>query len=258
MNPERGDIIWRYGADDSITSTPAVADGKVFFGSFDHHVYAVDAATGDLIWRHDTGQAVSASPIVDRDLVLVGGRSYEFLALNAETGERVWDRYFWFSWVDATVAVFDDLAIVGLSDGQLVSALQVASGEEVWKFDTGGSVWAQPAVTQDAVFIAAVGVPRYMVDHRGGFFAVDRTTGRELWRYPITEMRDRVAPYGFAASPAVGGGRVFAATLDGEVMAFDIGESHSNRHGPRLPRALAHDPNGQRPHRCAGLFPYSS
>ena len=81
------------------------------------------------------------------------------------------------------------------------------------------SIWP---IEPRRVVVGAVGVPGYMVDHRGGFFAVVRTSGREPWRYPIAAMQDRVAAYGFAASPAVGGGRVFAATLDGEVMAFDI------------------------------------
>jgi len=45
-------------------SSPAVSGGMVYFGSGDHHVYALDARTGDLKWKFATGNVVHASPAV--------------------------------------------------------------------------------------------------------------------------------------------------------------------------------------------------
>ncbi len=222
---EGGSVVWRFQAGDSITSTPALAGGKVLVASFDNHVYAVDAATGAQVWRHDTGAAVPASPVVAGGLVLVGGRSYELEALDLETGERVWSRYFWFSWVEADPTLADGTVYVGLSDGQKVFALGAALGTESWSFDTGGSVWAPPALAGSSLIIGAVGVPGYIVDHRAGLFAVDRHSGREIWRHEQPAPADGGPAYGFAAAPAAAGGRVFAATIDGRVLAFEVAGS---------------------------------
>ena len=38
-----GDLLWSYKTDDYVESSPAVADGVVYVGSFDSHVYAIRA-----------------------------------------------------------------------------------------------------------------------------------------------------------------------------------------------------------------------
>ena len=49
---------------DVFLSSPAVVAGTVYFGSGDHHVYALDAASGTLRWKFETGDVVHASPAV--------------------------------------------------------------------------------------------------------------------------------------------------------------------------------------------------
>jgi outer membrane protein assembly factor BamB len=43
---------------DIFTSSPAVANGKVYFGSGDGNVYAVDAQAGTLMWKFPTKDVV--------------------------------------------------------------------------------------------------------------------------------------------------------------------------------------------------------
>src|SRR6185503_9586341 len=40
LDAERGTRLWAFEAGDSIVTTPVVSKGKVFVGSFDHHLYA--------------------------------------------------------------------------------------------------------------------------------------------------------------------------------------------------------------------------
>ena len=84
----------RYGYDRrTITSSPAVADGAVFFGSRDGSLYAVDAATGRLRWRvlHDDTSWSIASPVVIDGLVLdASSDAWFFHAVDAATGRVVW------------------------------------------------------------------------------------------------------------------------------------------------------------------------
>jgi outer membrane protein assembly factor BamB len=114
--------------------------------------------------------------------------------------------------------VKDGVLYVGSSDAQRLHAIDARRGSSVWTFDTDGSAWSSPAVTDRTVYIGTVGTVGYMADHRGGFFAVDRQTGRERWRVPMGEIAGQFA-YGVASSPAVANGRVFFGGLDGKLYA---------------------------------------
>ena len=90
--------------------------------------------------------------------------------------------------------------------------------------DAGGSAWGQPAVTEARVFIGTVGTLNYLVPHRATLLAVDRKTGRPVWRYPLAppaQASSEVTAYGFAGSPALGEGFVYFGGLDGHLYAFE-------------------------------------
>lgn len=210
---------WTFEVGDAVTSTPALSGGRVFIGSFDGNVYAVDATTGQELWRYGTGGGVPSSPAVAGEVVIVGSRSYDLVALDAALGRPVWTRYVWYSWIESSATVRDGNVYVGSSDAQALHALDAVTGELGWRFDLGGSGWGQPAVTEEAVYLGAVGVADYLVDHRGALVAVDRTTGQAIWRWDV-DRPDGAKVWGVAASPSAGAGRVFAADLAGRVVAF--------------------------------------
>lgn len=74
-------------------------------------------------------------------------------------------------------------------------------------------------VTGKGVYIGVVGVVNYFIEHKGGFFAVDRATGKIAWRFPMSVIPGSFA-YGVASSPAVAHGLVFFGGLDGTFYAF--------------------------------------
>jgi len=219
LSAETGAQIWRAETGDAVRSTPALYQGTVVVGSFDGVVYAFDANTGASVWKRDTHAPVVSSPAVGGNLVLIGSRSYDFFALNA-TGEPVWTYYCWFSWIESSAVVRDSTAYVGSSDAQALMAFHCADGRMLWRVDTGGSAWAEPAVGESSVFIGTVGVAGYIVDHQGGFVAVDRHTGTVLGYYASPRPKDQ-GLWGFASSPALHGGRVYVGGLDGTIYAFE-------------------------------------
>ncbi|KAL0358052.1 UNVERIFIED_CONTAM: hypothetical protein Scaly_1490900 [Sesamum calycinum] len=96
---------WKFLAGFDITATPAVADGVVYFPSWNGNLYAVSALSGALIWKQSlgsltgippTGQSVNATvsratPVVAGDLLIVGiyGPAY-VVAVRRATGQLVW------------------------------------------------------------------------------------------------------------------------------------------------------------------------
>lgn len=73
---------------DLFTSSPAVANGKVYFGSGDGNVYAADAQTGVLQWKFSTRDVVHASPAVVGNTVYIGSWDSNLYAIDAETGQE--------------------------------------------------------------------------------------------------------------------------------------------------------------------------
>ena len=60
-----------------MVSSPAVAGGIVFAGSYDGNLYAVNASDGKLVWSYLTGDIVVSSPAVADGVVYFG--SYDRL-----------------------------------------------------------------------------------------------------------------------------------------------------------------------------------
>lgn len=218
VDPSGGETLWAFAAGDSVLAAPAVVGGRVFFGSFDGHVYALDAATGKLLWKRDTRGAVVSTPAVAGDRVVVGNRAYDLLGLDAATGEPAWTRYIWFSWVESSAVVHDGTAYVGSSDAAAVYAFDARTGERRWKTDVFGWAWGQPAVTDARVYAGTASQKGYLAGHAALVVALDRATGRPAWHYVAAPAE--TGAYGFPGAPAVGEGLVFVTGLDGRVLAF--------------------------------------
>jgi len=73
-----------------IKGSPAVVDGRVYFGSGDGNLYALDAATAQYLWAFSTGGAIRSSPVVTDGIVYVGSDENALYAVDAETGEGKW------------------------------------------------------------------------------------------------------------------------------------------------------------------------
>jgi len=185
LDARRGTRLWEFQTAESVIATPIVSGNRVYCGSFDGFLYALDAATGTLAWKADTGGAITTAAAVSGSRVIVGSRSYDLLAFDAARGTPGWTRYFWFSWVESPVTIFKSVAYVGSSDAALVSAIDPATGRVVWRTDVAGSAWGQPAVTDALVYEGVTGVLNYMSPHRGSVIALDRTTGQPRWWYPV-------------------------------------------------------------------------
>ena len=69
-----------------VRSSPAVANGVVYVGSYDGNVYALNASTGAELWSYTTGAALDSSPAVANGVVYVGSLDYNVYRLHATTG----------------------------------------------------------------------------------------------------------------------------------------------------------------------------
>jgi outer membrane protein assembly factor BamB len=83
LDPENGTVKWSRPLDGEYSvSSPAIADGKVYFGLDNSYVYALDAFTGDNIWNYKTDGAVESSPAVSDGLLFVGSNDGNLYAIG--------------------------------------------------------------------------------------------------------------------------------------------------------------------------------
>src|ERR1051325_3014240 len=57
-----GKKIWSFKTEGPVESSPLVLDGKVYFGSSDAWLYALEAASGKLLLKYQTGDRILGSP----------------------------------------------------------------------------------------------------------------------------------------------------------------------------------------------------
>lgn len=214
-----GRILWRFQTGDSVLAAPGLGAGRLFAGSYDGKVYALDPEHGRLLWTFDTRKPVVSTPTVVGDRVVVGSRSYDLFGLDPASGKVAWNHYLWMSWVESSPAVRDGIVYVGSSDAQLVQALDARTGVPRWRADVRGWAWGQPAVTEAGVYVGISSQVGYAPHHQVGLLALDRATGRVQWRHSLPPPAKGV--YGIPGSPALGDGLVIAAGLDGNVRAFE-------------------------------------
>lgn len=201
IDAETGDQKWAFETDHRVEGTPAYAAGSagssdstsesdrgtVYVGSYDKHVYAIDAETGDQRWASEVAGLVRGGPVVDRDAVIVGVGCYNLAcswyaeeadvpqdgwvySLDAASGETNW-RYDVGDEVVSTPAIDDETVYVGTSDGDLY-ALDVETGDVEWAYETGDMIWSSPAVAFGAVYVG---------DWDGKIHAVDAASGDAEW-----------------------------------------------------------------------------
>jgi outer membrane protein assembly factor BamB len=64
-------------------SSPIIADGVVYIGSDDGHLYAVDRQTGQELWRFETGGNIISTPAVSEGVVFFGSQDFYLYAVWA-------------------------------------------------------------------------------------------------------------------------------------------------------------------------------
>jgi len=199
---------------DVYLSSPIVVDRRVYFGSGDGHVYALDAATGKLDWKFKTGDVVHASPAVSGATVYVGSWDSYFYALDAATGKERWrfktgedhETYNQVG-IQSSAAVVDGVVYFGCRDSNLY-ALDAKSGQKKWAFNNKGSwVITSPAVVGGRVYFAT--------SDSSVFYALDAKSG-------AVQFSLKFKGWPFFSSPAVAGDTLYIGSHEGKLLAVDL------------------------------------
>ena len=173
---------WVYPAEANATlqffAAPDVDNGRLVFGDY-------GAAGGFL----NPSPTISIYGVEDRD---------ETVTELWTRGDLASDR------IAAQPLIEGDVVYVGTSDN-LVLALDINSGDELWRFETEHSVWAQPTLVDGTLFVSSL--DRHI-------YAIDAQTGEQKWTELLTGA--------LSGKPIVSDGLVLLSNFDTQLHALDI------------------------------------
>jgi quinohemoprotein ethanol dehydrogenase len=204
-----GELLWKYDPEvprewgvyaccDVVNRGVAAWKGRIYFGTLDGRLVALDAGTGQPDWSvqttpKDRPYTITGAPRVVDGKVIIGNGGSEYgvrgfiTAYDADTGDQAWRFY--------TVPGNPDDPIEG---EHLKAAMSSWRGGEWWKVGGGGTVWDSMAYDPDLNLLyigVGNGAPwnRHIRSPGGGdnlylssIVAINPDDGSLVWHYQTT------------------------------------------------------------------------
>ena len=235
-------LKWRFKTGESIKSSPVVDGGKVYIGSGDGNVYALNLSDGQQVWAFKTEDMVESPPCVLNGSVFVGSSDSYLYAIDAKNGTLKWKYK-----TGAKILGSPNWTkspknngiwiLVGSYDNYL-HCVDSVTGKLIWKYETTNYINGSPAIAGGkAVFggcdakVHAISIINgkklaeietsayiagsaaladkyaYVGNYQGEFVCVDLTAKKIIWTY-----KNEGNP--FFSSPAIGSTQVVFGSRD--------------------------------------------
>lgn len=193
--------VWKHDTDKmrlsfAVNRGVAYADGRIFAGTFDGRLLALDAKRGELLWSvvttaPESNQYITGAPRVMKNKVIIGNGGADYgargyvTAYDVATGHQLWRFY---------------TAPGRPEENKGNTAMERAAASwsgEYWKTGTGGTVWNgitfDPGLNRVYIGTGNSGPYNPAVRSPGNgdnlyldcVVALDADTGRYLWHYQV-------------------------------------------------------------------------
>jgi outer membrane protein assembly factor BamB len=240
LSPEDGSERWHHAVDKRLGSPYAHQD-RVFVGSAEGTLCAVDAQKGKRLWTFNVVKAVTVASGIWQNKVYAASKDHSLYAIDMDDGNCLW-HFTTGNKIYGTPYVSDGAVYLTSAD-QKVYALFAASGQVIWSFTTGSEIHTSPFEQDGLVFVSSR--DRHL-------YVLDAENGKELWRYktlgyPSSAISCRgmlyfsaqgrvygigVAdhkmrwcfPLGFsrATAPIAGQRKIYVGTLEGKLVCLTL------------------------------------
>ncbi|WP_249978898.1 PQQ-binding-like beta-propeller repeat protein [Vreelandella olivaria] len=211
---ENGREKWKFPIQGG-TRQPLLSSNILYFQDNTQAIYALSPDSGDLLWSYIPESSIENSfstPAIDNCCIyamMLAEESGSIIILDKYTGELRTEFPIQFR-SNSSISLLDGIAFFG-DDGEghenahgYMNAMDIESGELIWRFETGGFVRGAASISGNTVYFGSG-------DHH--LYAVDRYTGELKWRYetggPVT------------STPAIVDGRIYFGSIDGHVYVLE-------------------------------------
>jgi len=197
INDERS--FWDSRISALVAGGPIAGLNKIFLGTENGDVFALDAETGELIWQAKIKGEVITAPAIDSGILVVNSASGVLKGFDANTGEELWKAE---QDVPAltlrgisTPVIASGGVLVGSGKGEL-GVYILDKGQQGWTTEVGeatGSTELQRVIDVDAAPVV-FGDKVYAISARGNLVAIELQSGRILWKRQYSSYR-QIAVY---------------------------------------------------------------
>ena len=208
-NALTGELLWKFDPQvpkekayfvccDVVNRGVAIWEGKIFVGTLDGRLIALDAKTGSLVWESMTVNdskpySITGAPRIIKDKVIIGNGGADYgvrgyvSAYDTNSGEMVWRFY--------TVPGNPE---EGFENPAMEMASKTWKGAQWWEYGGGGTVWDSMAYDPDLdlLYIGTGNASpwNYKIRSPGGgdnlfvssIVALKPETGEYVWHYQTT------------------------------------------------------------------------
>jgi outer membrane protein assembly factor BamB len=214
LDANSGNVVWRFKTEGPVMSSPAVADGAVYFYSQEPTsaaIYKVDANNGGLLWKKTVpyewqftgGSDMLGSPSVADGMVFASSNMRTFYGIDAATGDIKWnftDPSATEFLVSAPIYVDGELWII---DKYSITAVNASTGQTIRSFFTGDELYVSPSYSDNKIYVVTSQRHIYILNATGGEKLAVATTPSSSW-----------------SSPAIYGGRLYVGNNDWNVYCY--------------------------------------
>lgn len=217
VDKKSGKELWTISTGASLFARPIVVGKYVVIPSAAKELLWVNSRTGEIVQRNSSDGAYVADGVCADGALYIGGYN-KFEKWDAKTRKLIWRYDSIYNYCQAAPVVDGDDVIFGAWDTYLY-CLDAKTGQLKWKWNNGksrnqlGPGNVVPVVTPDRIYIVAP--DRYMT-------AIDRKTGETIWRNNEHKYRESLGH-------SEDGTRIYAKTMDGELVAVDATTAEFNK-----------------------------
>jgi len=234
--------LWTFKCEDEIRASPILYQGKVFIGSYDYNLYALDAINGSFVWKYPTEGGVVTRPAVYENEIFFGSEDGNLYVLNVRTGKLLWT-YSTNGPVRSSPRIAEELVVFGSDDHRLY-VLSIPHSRALWTFSAADAIRSTPLIAQERIYVGCESGDFYCLDLRGELkwrqqarraitaspilvgqalyfpsldgilYAMEARTGWMLWRFRMAK--------GSITTPANAENLIFVGSADGHLYAVDI------------------------------------
>jgi outer membrane protein assembly factor BamB len=214
--PTTPNVLWSFSTrGNPVTSSPAVADGRLYVGSENGNIYCLDAKTGRQIWLNfKIDSATRSTPAISNGFLYICDSNDLFYCIDAQTGEINWT-FSMGAWSYSSPTVANGYVYFSSSSRKLY-CLDAFTGQEMWDFNLTSLEPSIPGTDWTTPYSASGSTSPAVVDDRvyvGGtnLYCLDAGSGTLIWSYPII----------VANAPAVSEGKVYFSSWQRDLYCLD-------------------------------------
>ena len=186
----KGTLLWKHEVSDWVRSKPLVIDDIVYVATMDGNLYALyDAGSrAEELKKVKLNEHGFTNDLTGSEKgILAAGKDMILYSVFPETFYLNWKQGINDgAWVDGkfykvslsggppSPTVADGILYCGGID-HFVHAVDSETGEEIWRFETGGNLGASVTVAENMVFFGTIRDDGY-------YYALDKNTGKLIWK----------------------------------------------------------------------------